>query len=88
MHHLVGDVPGSRLLAMRIADNVVHSWDLATAIGVDPELDEPLVEFVCGYFTPRAESGALYTTGWIAAPARPLPEGATSLERLIHLAGR
>jgi len=25
VHHPVGDVPGSRLLAMRIADNVVHS---------------------------------------------------------------
>ncbi len=27
-----------------INDSVVHLWDLATAIGVDPGLDEQLVE--------------------------------------------
>jgi uncharacterized protein (TIGR03086 family) len=88
VHHLIGDIPGSRLLGMRIADSVVHAWDLATAIGVAPGLDEQLVEFVYGYYAPRAQSGALYATGWFAAPTRPLPEGATPLERLIHLVGR
>lgn len=87
MHHAT-DIPGSQLLAFRIGDNVIHSWDLATAIGVDPGLDDQLVEFVYGLLAPSAESGALYATGWIAAPTRPLPEGATSLERLIHLVGR
>jgi uncharacterized protein (TIGR03086 family) len=88
VHHPVGDIPGSRLLAQLITDSVVHSWDLATAIGVDAGLDEQLVELVYGFLAPRAQSGALYTTGWVAAPTRPLPEGATVLERLIHLAGR
>jgi uncharacterized protein (TIGR03086 family) len=88
VHHPIGDIPGSRLLVMLIADSVVHSWDLATAIGVDPGLDEQLVELVYGQYAPRAQSGALYTTGWVAAPTRPLPEGATPLERLIHLMGR
>jgi uncharacterized protein (TIGR03086 family) len=88
VHHPIGDIPGSRLLVMRTADSVVHSWDLATAIGVDPGLDEQLVEFVYGHYAPRAQSGALYATGWIAAPTRSLPEGATPLERLLHLMGR
>jgi uncharacterized protein (TIGR03086 family) len=88
VHHPIGDIPGSRLLVMRIADSVVHSWDLATAIGVDPGLDEQLIEFVYGNYAPRAQSGALYATGWFTAPTRPLPEGATPLERLIHLMGR
>ena len=83
----MGDIPGSRLLAMRTTDNVIHSWDLATAIGADPGLDERLVEVVYGYLAPRAQSGALYTTGYISAPTRPLPEGATQLEQLIHLVG-
>src|ERR1700687_646814 len=55
VHHLIGDIPGSRLLGMRIADSVVHSWDLATATGVDPGLDEQLVELVYGYYAPRAQ---------------------------------
>jgi len=87
VHHAY-DIPGSQLLAFRIADNAVHSWDLATAIGVEPGLDEQLAEFVYGLLAPRAQSGALYATGWIAAPTRPLPEGATPLEQLIHLVGR
>jgi len=68
VHHPIGDLPGSRWLVIRIAENVVHSWDLATAIGVNPELDEQLVEIAYGYFAQRAQGGALYATGWIAAP--------------------
>ena len=42
MHHRIGDMPGSELLVQLVADLVVHSWDLATAIGVDPGLDDQL----------------------------------------------
>jgi uncharacterized protein (TIGR03086 family) len=88
VHHRV-DIPGSQLLAFWIGDAVVHSWDLATAVGVDPGLNEQLVELVYGYYAPIAQyAGALYTTGWFAAPTRPLSEGATPLEQLIHLVGR
>ena len=88
VHHPIGDIPGSRLLAMRTMDNVIHSWDLATAIGVDPRLDERLVEVVYEYLAPRAHSGALYAPGYFLRPTKPLPEGATRLEQLIHLVGR
>lgn len=88
VHHPVGDVPGSRLLAMRTSENVIHSWDLATAIGVDPRLDERLVEVVYEFQAPRAQSGALYATGYFSPPTKPLPEGATRQELLIHLVGR
>ncbi len=88
VHHRIGDMPGSELLVQLIGDCVVHSWDLATAIGVDPGLDEQLVEFAYGFYAARARSGILYVNGWFAAPTRALPEGAISLERLIHLLGR
>jgi uncharacterized protein (TIGR03086 family) len=87
VHHTV-DIPGRQLLALRIVDNVIHSWDLASAIGVDPGLDEQLVEISYRLLAPMAQSGALYTTGLVSAPMTPLPEGATSLEGLIHLTGR
>lgn len=87
VHHAI-DIPGSQLLAFRVGDNVIHSWDLATAIGVHPGLDEQLVDLVYGLLAPRAQSGALYTTGWFGAPTTPQPEGATPLEQLIHLVGR
>ena len=88
VHHRMGDMPGSQLLAFWIADVVVHSWDLAAAIGVNPGLDEQLVEFVYGHCALIAQRGALYANGWFAVPARPLPEGAAPLERLVNLVGR
>jgi uncharacterized protein (TIGR03086 family) len=88
VHHRIGDIPGSELLALLIGDSVVHSWDLATGIGVSPGLDEQLVEYVYGIYAPMAQSGAIYANGWFAAPTTPLPEDATPLERLLHLTGR
>jgi uncharacterized protein (TIGR03086 family) len=88
VHHPVGDMAGSQLLGLLVMDSVIHSWDLATAIGVDAGLDEQLVEQVYGVLAPRAEGGGLYARGSFAPPARPLPDGATPLERLIHIAGR
>jgi uncharacterized protein (TIGR03086 family) len=42
VHHRIRDIPGSELLALLIGDSVVHSWDLATAIGVYPGLEIPV----------------------------------------------
>jgi uncharacterized protein (TIGR03086 family) len=44
VHHAIGDMPGRQLLVQLVAGCVACSWDLATAIGVDPGLDERLIE--------------------------------------------
>ena len=88
VHHTIGDMPASELLVQLVADLVVHSWDLATAIGVDPGLDEQLVDLAYEFYVPRMQKQAIYAYGWFQPPAEPLPEGATALERLIHLVGR
>jgi uncharacterized protein (TIGR03086 family) len=48
-HHVLGDRTGGELLAMRILDAAVHSWDLARAIGADEELDGEVVAFLVSY---------------------------------------
>jgi uncharacterized protein (TIGR03086 family) len=88
VHHPVGDLPGSELLVQLVADLAVHSWDLATAIGVDPGLDEQLVELAYEFYAPRMHRDVMYAYAWFKPPAKALPEGATPLERLIHLVGR
>jgi uncharacterized protein (TIGR03086 family) len=88
VHHTIGDMPGSELLVQLVADAVVHSWDLATAISVDPRLDEQLVELAYEFYAPRMQNDAWYAYGWFKRPASPESEGATPLERLIHLVGR
>jgi uncharacterized protein (TIGR03086 family) len=88
VHHTIGDMPGRQLLVQLVADCVVHSWDLATAIGADPGLDEQLVELSYEFYLPLMQKDAVYAYGWFKPPASPLPEGATALERLLYLLGR
>ena len=77
VHHTIGDMPGRQLLVQLVADCVVHSWDLATAIGVDPGLDEQLIELSYEFYLPLMQKDAVYAYGWFKPPASPLPEGAT-----------
>jgi uncharacterized protein (TIGR03086 family) len=88
VHHTIGDMPGRQLLVQLVADCAVHSWDLATAIGVDPGLDEQLIELSYEFYLPLMQKDAVYAYGWFKPPASALPEGATALERLLHLLGR
>jgi uncharacterized protein (TIGR03086 family) len=88
VHHTIGDMPGKQLLVQLVADCVVHSWDLATAIDADPGLDTELVELAYEFYAPRMNEDVMYAYGWFKPPAKPLPEGATPLQRLIRLVGR
>ena len=88
VHHTIGDMPGRQLLVQLVADCTVHSWDLATAIGVDPGLDEQLIELSYEFYVSLMRQDAVYGYGWFKPPASPLTEGATTLERLLHLVGR
>jgi uncharacterized protein (TIGR03086 family) len=38
--HPAADLPGSQILGFRVADRLVHTWDLATALDAEPTLDE------------------------------------------------
>ncbi len=86
VHHLIGDVPGSRLLQMRITENVVHGWDLATALGLPATIDDALADHVYQYLAPRAE--VLPATGYYASPKRTPAADAGVEERLLALVGR
>jgi len=44
----LGAIPGRQLLALRLTETVVHTWDLASAIGADDRLDPGLVEWIYG----------------------------------------
>jgi uncharacterized protein (TIGR03086 family) len=42
----LGPLTGRRALAVRTADTVVHTWDLARAVGADEALDPALVDWI------------------------------------------
>jgi uncharacterized protein (TIGR03086 family) len=86
VHHPMGDFPGSRLLQMRLTDNVVHGWDLATALGLPATIADDLAEHLYQRLAPDAER--LSATGYFAPPRRRLPDDATPQQRLLTLLGR
>ena len=84
-HHRLGDRTGVELLAMRVLDVTVHSWDLARAIGTDLRLAPDVVEFVLAHMP---DLGPSRGQGAFAAVAGDLPAAASPQVRLLHLVGR
>jgi uncharacterized protein (TIGR03086 family) len=69
VHLSYGDDTMDEYIHQLAADHLVHSWDLAAAIGADPRLDPDLVADVATWFE-RAES--LYRSGGVIAARRSL----------------
>ena len=81
--HPLGDISGERFLRMRVFDVAVHAWDLAVAIGHDPDLDDGLVETVIDIV--RHEAPGM---GFGIEPCNEVGPDASNMERLLDLSGR
>ena len=67
-------------------DNLVHTWDLATATGQDRGLDDELVEACVAMFLPEMpERGR---AAGIVGPAVTVRSGASAQDRLLAAMGR
>jgi uncharacterized protein (TIGR03086 family) len=67
-------------------DNLVHTWDLATATGQDPTLDADLVDACVAMFLPdMPERGR---AAGIVGPAVAVPVDASPQDRLLGAMGR
>ena len=87
VHHTVGDVPASRLLEFRTDDLTLHSWDLASALGVDVEIADDLLEAVFAHLepmTPFIGEIGVYGSG----PSGSVAADAPLQVRLLDLSGR
>ena len=88
----MGPVPGRRLLAIRLTDTVVHTWDLARAAGLDERLDPDLVGWILAdlgwIYRDIAHSPVAEVTDhrFFAAPEGVVPEAPQ--DRLLHVMGR
>ncbi|GAA0377862.1 TIGR03086 family metal-binding protein [Microbispora corallina] len=90
----LGQVTGGQALAVRTADSVIHTWDLARALGVDDALDPGLVAWVddnlAEIYAGLSETPVdLHTTHrFFAAPDGTPGPGASRQDRLLHVMGR
>jgi len=67
-------------------DQLVHTWDLATATGQDTRLDPMLVDACIALFLPEMpERGR---AAGLIGPAVPVPEDAPAQDRLLGAMGR
>ena len=79
-------MPAREILAARIFEATVHTWDLSRAIGFDERLDERLVTITLTVFEWLAELPGF--AEMFEAPTHSLAEDAPLQARLLHLAGR
>jgi len=83
--HPVSRRPGEVVARFRLVDLLGHSWDLATAIGVDVDLPEELAEAALDFLYPMMES--LRESHVFGPPIAPPPDSNAVL-RFLGLLGR
>ncbi|NKQ53626.1 TIGR03086 family protein [Amycolatopsis sp. K13G38] len=90
----LGPVSGGQALAVRTTDTVIHTWDLARALGAGERLDPGLVAWIDDHLdeiyaglaeTPVADGT---THRFFAAPPATLTADASRQSRLLHRMGR
>ncbi len=85
VHLSFGDFPGGDYLGQVTSDVILHSWDLARAVGASDRLSAPAVEFVNDFLSPQIDA-------WRAAgafgPAADTDDGADAQDRLLAQTGR
>lgn len=85
VHLSFGDVPGEEYAWQLFTDHLIHSWDLATAIGADDRLDPDLVAACAQWFAEREE---MYRSAGAIGPRPELPDGADPQTALLAAFGR
>jgi len=86
-HHVIGDIPGSLVLSLRISEITIHGWDLARGIGADDTIPAELLAAVWADVSSNADM--LATSGRFGAGASAtLPQDADLQTRLLDATGR
>ncbi|MFC7649137.1 hypothetical protein ACFQX6_58455 [Streptosporangium lutulentum] len=78
-------MPGAEYIAELFADVLIHTWDLARAIGADERLDPELVEACETWFSDAAND---YRQAEITEKPQPVPSGTDPQTRLLASWGR
>lgn len=85
VHISFGDTPAAEYTYQLAADQLIHAWDLAVAIGADRELDPEAVAAVADWYPPQ-EAG--YREGGYVGPRPDGPHDGTQAELLAGFGRR
>jgi len=84
VHLSFGDVPALDYAQQIAVDSVIHSWDLARAVGGNESLDSDLVDYAHAYLAKNAED---WRSGGAFGPAT-VPRDGSVQAQLLALTGR
>ena len=79
---------GSIVVAAHFVDNLVHAWDLAKAIGIDPTLDEEAATIALGFAVKYPNDPTVRGPGAAFGEPVPVRDDAPVTDRLVALLGR
>lgn len=82
----IGPAPGAALLQLRIAEQLVHGWDLAQATGQKAGLPADLAETQLGIWQAQLAGDARDALPF--RPAQPVDDDAPAIDRLVAFLGR
>ncbi|MEA2460125.1 MAG: hypothetical protein QOH90_302 [Actinomycetota bacterium] len=85
VHLSFGDFPGRLYIGQVLSDHVIHSWDLARALGADEEIPAELVEFAWTELSPQFE---MWRQGGAFGDKIETPDGADLQTKLLAETGR
>ncbi|HEX2294287.1 MAG TPA: TIGR03086 family metal-binding protein [Actinomycetota bacterium] len=85
VHLSFGDFPGRYYVGQVLSDHVIHSWDLARALGAGERLDPELVRFAYDELVPQFEE---WRKAGAFGPRVEVDEGADLQTKLLAEAGR
>jgi uncharacterized protein (TIGR03086 family) len=85
VHLSFGDTPAVEYVHQLLADHLIHGWDLAVAIGVDPTIDPAGLAECAAWFDDRED---LYRQAGAIGPAVQVGPDASDTDRLVARFGR
>lgn len=85
VHLSSGDTPAEEYVRQLLADHLIHSWDLAVAIGADPLLDADAVHIAAEWFAGHEHQ---YRRVGLIGPHVEVPVEADEQDRLLAAYGR
>jgi uncharacterized protein (TIGR03086 family) len=85
VQHPIGERPGAVVARFRLVDLLGHSWDLATAVGVDVAIPEELADAALDFLYPMLDQ--LKDSKVFGPPVAPPPDSSAAL-RFLGLIGR
>lgn len=85
VHLSFGDVPGAKYIEQMFIDSIIHSWDLAKALGGDDTMPAELAKACLEVLQPQAEE---WRSGGAFGPVVEVPVTADLQTKLLALTGR